>query len=209
MRWQMRAKGIIAAGTLGFAGCATTPPLDNPYLVQPADLSGANSVTLAAGQPTPDGYAEVYDRVLDALDDYFIIKPTSRYSGVIETYPRVAPGFEQPWKPSTPDTRERLLATLQSTRQYAIVRIWAGEQGGYKVYVEVYKELEDTAGPIGSRSGPVFRDSATVDRRGDLAGVTGTRNLGESWIPAGPSPHRDYAFEQAILKKIQHWQGLK
>jgi hypothetical protein len=209
MRWQLRAKGIIAVGTLGFAGCATTPPLDNPYTVQPAELTTGNPINLAPGQPTPDGYAEVYDRVLDALDDYFVIKPGDRYSGVIETYPRVAPGLEQPWKPSTPDMRERTLATLQSMRQYAVVRIWAGEQGGYKVYVEVYKELEDAPGPVGSRSGPAFRDSATVDRRGDLASVTGTKALGQTWLPAGPAPHRDFAFEQVILKKIQNWQGFK
>jgi hypothetical protein len=200
---------MIAAGALGLAGCATTPPLDNPYLVQPGQITGDTAIMTVPGQPTPDGYAEVYDRVLDALDDYFVVKPASRYSGVIETYPRTAPGWEQPWKASTPDTRERMLATLQSMRQYAVVRIWAGEQGGYKVYVEVYKELEDIPYPLASRGGPAFRDAATADRRGDVAGVTATRLPGEGWIPAGPAPHRDYAFEQVILKKIQNWQGFK
>jgi hypothetical protein len=209
MQWGMKARGLLAAGTIGLAGCATTPPLDNPYQVQPGSIAGGSTPTPAEGQPTPDGYAEVYDRVLDALDDYFVIKPASRYSGVIETYPRVAPGWEQPWKASTPDARERLLATFQSMRQYAVVRIWAGDQGGYKVFVEVFKELEDIPNPIGSRSSPAFRDAATADRRGDILGVTATRLPGESWIPAGPSPHRDYAFEQVILKKIQNWQGVK
>ena len=209
MRWKIRARGLFAAGSIGLAGCATTPPLDNPFQVQPSQLGGESSVALAPGQPTPDGYAEVYDRVLDALDDYFVVKPASRYSGVIETYPRVAPGWEQPWKPSTPDARERTLATLQSMRQYAVVRIWAGEQGGYKVYVEVYNELEDLPTPLGSRSSPAFRDAASADRRGDLLGATAKRTPGDSWIPAGPAPHRDYAFEQVILKKVHNWEGFK
>ena len=192
---------VVALGVGLATGCASTPQLDNPLLVRPGFAPVDNSI-LIPGQPTPEGYAEIYDRVIDALDDYFVIKPTSRYSGTVETYPRVAPGWEQPWKPSTPDSRERWLASTQSMRHYAVVKIWASEQGGFNVYVEVYKELEDLAQPITARAGrTIFRDAATVDRRGEL--TTGAAPSEPTWIPAGKAPHRDFAFEQEILQKIQ------
>src|SRR5687767_7138400 len=140
MRTLVRAGCVVA---VGLTGCAAVPPVENPALVQPGADDVENPVLVAPGLPTPAGYAEVYERVLDAVDDYFEFKPGSRYAGQVETLPRVAPGLEQPWKPGSPDRRERLLATLQTIRHYAIVRVWAGERGGYRVYVEVYKELED------------------------------------------------------------------
>jgi hypothetical protein len=136
--------------------------------------------------------------VLDAVDDYFDVKPGSRYSGTVETLPRIAAGFEQPWKPGTPDRRERLLASLQTMRHYARVFIWAGERGGFRVYVEVYRELEDLASPAyATRGAAVFREASTVDRRVEVVGATAP--IDRTWIPAG----RDPAFEQVILQKIQ------
>jgi hypothetical protein len=207
MRWRLRTGSLVTAGAMSLTGCATTPPLDNPVVIKPGANSAENPLIVAGGTATPDGYADIYDRCLDALDDYFLIKPSSRYSGIIETLPRVAPGWEQPWKPSTPDARERLLATMQSMRQYAVVKIWANEGGGYKVYVEVYKELEDNPRPSTAMAGTAFRDAATVDRRSEV--VTGLRSGDSNWIPAGKAPHRDYAFEQVILKKILYANGVK
>lgn len=195
MRWAVRAGCVLV---VGFTGCAAVPPLENPVLVKPACDDAENPALLAPGLPTPEGYALVYEKTFDALDDYFDIKPGSRYSGQIETLPRVAGGFEQPWKPGSPDARERLLATLQSIRHYAVVRIWAGERGGFRVYVEVYKELEDTGRPAMAVAGPaVFREAPTVDRRADVLGAVAVPE--RNWIPVG----RDPAFEQAILRKIQ------
>jgi hypothetical protein len=163
---------------------------------------------VSSDQPTPEGYAEVYERALDALDDYFNIVPSSRYSGVIQTYPRVAPGYEQPWKPSTLSSRERWLATFQSIRHTATVRILAGERGGFRVNVEVYKELEDLPRPIlAASTAAVFRDAASVNRQAEVIG--GPTSVEPQWIPAGPYPHRDYAFEQAILRKIERPAALK
>lgn len=187
--------GCVAA--LGVTGCASVPPQENPSLVRPADPCFENPILVQPGTPTPDGYREVYEHVLDALDDYFTIKPASRYDGQIETLPRIAPGYEQPWKPGSPDAHERWLATLQTIRHYAIVQIRAGERGGYRVFVEVHKELEDLAQPSAARGGSaVFRDNPTVDRQVDLVG---TPAASKTWIPVG----RDPAMEQAILNKIQ------
>ncbi len=182
---------------LGGAGCVSVPPQENPSLVRPADPICENPIVIQPGVPTPDGYREVYERVLDALDDYFVIKPASRYDGQIETLPRIAPGFEQPWKPGSPDNHERLLATFQTIRHYAIVQIRAGERGGYRVFVEVHKELEDLSQPQAIRSGlAVFRETPTVDRQVDVEAAIA---VSKGWIPVG----RDPAMEQAILRKIQ------
>ncbi|OWK43878.1 hypothetical protein FRUB_03477 [Fimbriiglobus ruber] len=192
----MVSTGCAAAVGL-FAGCAAIPPLENPVLVRP-DADVENPILVAPGAPTPAGYAEVVERTLDALDDYFDIKPGSRLSGIIETLPRTAPGFEQFWKPGTPDNRERLWATFQSIRHYAIVRIEAGERGGFRVYVEVYKELEDLPRPAAAATGgAIFREEATVDRRVEAATPVAVPE--RNWIPKG----RDPAFEQVILRKIQ------
>lgn len=192
MRW------IVLAGCLwALTGCASVPPLENPSLVRPTDVIVENPVIVEPGMPTPEGYRDVYERVLDVVDDYFDIKPSSRYSGVIETLPRIAPGYEQWWKPGSPDARERLLATFQTMRQYAVVRIWAGERGGYRVYVEVYKELEELPNPSAARFGAaVFREAPTVERQVEVVSVQSSER---GWIPKG----RDPAMEQAILRKIQ------
>ena len=180
---------------LGVTGCASVPPLDNPALVQPGCVE--NPVLLAPGLPTPDGYAETYERVLDAVDDYFIIKPGSRYSGRIETEPRVAPGYEQPLKPGSPDRYERLLATFQSIRHRGIIEIQAGERGGYLVYVEVLKELEALEQPSLAVAGPAsFRQAPTVNQR---RAIVSADAIDGNWIPLG----RDTAMEQAILRRIQ------
>lgn len=185
---------------LGATGCASVPPLDNPALVQPGCVE--NPVLLAPGLPTPDGYAAVYERVLDAVNDYFNIKAGSRYSGRIETEPRIAPGYEQPLKPGSPDRYERLLATFQTIRHRAIVEIQAGERGGYTVYVEVIKELESLTQPALAVAGPAaFRQAPTVTQRQAIVSVDAVEG---NWIPVG----RDVAMEQAILRKIQS-SGLR
>ena len=115
------------------AGCASRPPLENPVLIRPAAADAENPILVTPGAPSATTYAALYEHVLDVLDDYFEIKPTSRYAGHIETFPAVAPGYEQFWKPGSPDPRERLVATLQSMRHFAVVDIWAGVVAGQAV----------------------------------------------------------------------------
>lgn len=192
----------------GLVGCTSRPPLDNPSLIRPGDADLENPVLLSPGQPTPEGYAEVYERVLNAIDDYFEIKASSRYSGTIETKPRYAPGYEQFWKESTLDANERWKATFQSMRHYCKARIEAGERGGYRVSVEVYKELEVVPIPLNSPTSSVLiQDSVGINRRPEV--IVTPRSGDWQWMPAGSAPHRDFAFEQAILRKIQRSSGLK
>ena len=175
------------------------PPLDNPVLVRPGAGSEEveNPVVVAPGTPTPEGYAFVYERVLDAIDDYFDLVPGPRYSGQIETVPKIAAGYEQPWKAGSPDLRERVLASFQSVRHRAVVRIFPGERGGFRVSVEVYKELEDVFVPQNAKFGPAsFREAPTLDRQTE---VNAAAAASRQWIPIG----RDPAYEQVLLRKIQ------
>ncbi len=198
---RLRVAITVFASALA-VGCASVPPLDNPVLVRPS-TADENPIIVAPGTPTRASYADVYERVLNVLDDDFDLRPSTRYSGLIETFPKIAPGFEQPWKPGSPDHRERLLATTQSMRYTAKVQITDGERGGYRIYVEVQKEVEDLPAPagVGGTNSPgalaSFRETPSVDRRPELiiASVTTDRH----WVPAG----RDFAYEQKILKKIQ------
>lgn len=208
MGWMHRLGCWGVLGIPGVVGCASIPPLDNPALIRPGDSDPENPVLVSPGQPTPEAYDEIYTRVLDALDDYFDVKPSSRYSGIIETMPKVAPGFEQPWKPGSPSRYERLHATFQSIRHTAKATITAGDRGGYRVYIEVFKEIEVLRMPaVATSSTSIFRDSSGADRRAEL--VVGPRSPEPQWVPAGSTPHRDFALEQQILRKIQRSGGLK
>src|SRR5581483_459436 len=137
------------------AGCATAPPLDNPVPVSARTPTGPveNPVLVSPGLPTPEAYKEVFEKTASILGEYFDLYPPNPYDGRILTKPRIAPGYEQFWVPGNPDPRGRLLATLQTIRQTARVEIRAGERGGYLVYVEVVKELEDLARPTQVRIG--------------------------------------------------------
>lgn len=201
MNWRVRGACWLAAGAVAAAGgCAAVPPVDNPVLVRPTAPDPPGTPDQPGCRPGCAGYDEIYDRALDALDDYFIVVPGSRYAREIRTYPRTAPGYEQPWKPGSPDPHERWLATFQSIRHFAIVRIDEADRG-YRVTVEVYKELETVGGPLQPLGGPAaFRSAPVADRSSDT--LTGPATAERQWVPAGPPPHRDFAFEQAILKKI-------
>jgi hypothetical protein len=190
-----------AASLLGLAGgCASAPPLDNPLLVRKAAEGIENPVLVSPGVPTARSYQDVFEKTIDILDDYFVIRSADPYDGRILTLPRIAPGYEQPWKPGNPGARERLLATLQTTRQTAAVTIRTGERGGYLVYVEVIREMEDLSKPARASVGAVFQESPTVDRQLDVIGPP--MPTGRAWFVIG----RDYALEQLILQRIRECQ---
>lgn len=208
MSCRVRGACWLAAGLVAVAsGCASVPPLDNPLVVRPRVTDAVAAPGEPTGRPGCASYDDVYERLLDALDDEFKIVPGSRYAGEIRTYPRIAPGYEQPWKPGSPDPAERWLATFQAVRHFAIARIVEAE-GGYRVSVEVYKELETVGMPMFPLGGPaVFRSAPIADRTFDTPISPGTAE--RQWTPAGPFPHRDFAFEQKILKKVLRPSGIK
>jgi hypothetical protein len=175
-------------------GCATGPVLDNPSLIRPAAAPVENPVFIPLGPPA---YNAVYERTLDVLVKYFEIEQESRYGGFIRTYPRVEPGLERYIVPGSPGLRERALATLQSIRHFAVVKIQVARDGGFWVEVRVYRELEDVPRPSHVTAGAAaFRSDNAVDKQFEVL----EPSFGESgWIPLG----EDKPLEQAILQQIK------
>jgi hypothetical protein len=144
----------------------------------------------------------VFEKVLDVLDDYFEIAYANRYDGRIETFPSIAPGIEQPWKPGSPDCSQRLLAFFQTIRHRAIVIITTADDGGYFIDVKVLKEEEDLPNPIRYTAGSAsFRITPTVQRQFE---VVEPEFYEPNWIPIG----RDFKLEQVILERIAHLEAL-
>jgi hypothetical protein len=186
---------LLTAGlAVCLGGCAAGPLVENPLPLR-ADRATPteNPVYLPQG---PMAYARVFEKVLDVVDDYFDIAYANRYDGRIETFPRVAPGIEQPWRPGSPDFRERVRAFFQSIRHRAIVTITTADDGGYFIDVKVLKELEDVPTPTRSLAGEaVLRLEPTVERQYE---VIEPAVYETNWIPIG----RDPALEQCILQRI-------
>lgn len=195
---RLRAAALVAGAAAPAAGCLSAPPADNPLLIRRGADGSENPILVSPGQPTPASYREVFEKCVDVLDDYFDLLPPNPYDGRIVTKPRVAPGYEQFWKAGNPDPRQRLLATLQSVRQTAVIEIRAGDRGGYLVYVVVEKELEDLPRPSRSIVGnAVFQEQQTVDRTVEV--ISPGTITANGWFKVG----RDYAFEQEILSRVR------
>lgn len=180
-----------------FTGCVSAPPLDNPIAVR--NTPEENPILVSPGVPTGLSYREVFEKCIDVLDDYFVIISANPYSGKIITAPRIAPGYEQFWRPGNPDPRSRLIATVQTIRQTAVIEIRTGERGGYLVSVTVEKEQEDIPRPSRQTVGAVFQEAPTVDRQLEVVGPAPAAPPGVSWYPIG----RDYAFEQYLLQRLR------
>jgi hypothetical protein len=193
--WAARLRAAALSLAAISVGCVSVPPLDNPVLIRPAAGPVVeNPVFVPQG---PGSYGVVFERVLSVVDSYFEVRYSNRYDGQIITFPRIAPGFGEFWKPGSPDACERALATLQTIRHRAEVRIDAANDGGYFVQVTVFKELEDLPQPIRSTAGAaIFRGDNTVERQFEVIDPAVFEN---GWIPLG----RDEALEQAILQQIR------
>jgi hypothetical protein len=187
---------LIAAWAIGSAGCMTAPLLDNPLVVRlDPNAQVSNPVWVPGGGP--DYYGKVFERIIDVLDDYFEISYANRYDGHIETFPRIAPGFEQFWKPGSPDAYQRLQATWQTIRHRAAVVIQPAEDGGFFVQITVYKELEDLPRPTQMTAGAAaFRSDPTLERQFEVIDPTVFES---NWIPQG----RNAELEQVILQRIK------
>jgi hypothetical protein len=119
--------------------------------------------------------------------------------GMLTTYPRTGSTIFEPWNPDSVTPYERWLATLQSLRRRAVVRV-SPAQDGFLVDVEVYKELEDVPRP---ESGAISLANAQTLRNDDalirLTNPVGGREPTAGWLGLG----RDTALEQVILAGIQ------
>jgi hypothetical protein len=195
----MRRRRTIAwVGTVAClltAGCASGPLLENPALIRPEpNVTVENPVYIPLG---PTLYWKVFEQTIDIIDDYFEIAYANRYDGRIETFPRIAPGLGEPWKPGTPDFEQRLEATLQTLRHRATVLIQPANDGGFFVEVTVFKELEDLPKPSRATAGSAtFRSDNTVERQFEVIDPTVYES---KWIPVG----RNTQMEQVILQRLK------
>ena len=194
--WRTLVRAWTGAIVLTACGCATGPILDNPVLVHadPA-VTVENPLYVPLGPPA---YNTVFEKTLDTLTKYFEIEYENRYGGFIKTFPRVEPGLERYLLPGSPSFEERLYATLQSIRYFAVVKIQVADDGGFWVDVRVFKELEDVPRPSRATAGTaLFRSDPNVDRTFEVI----EPSSGETnWIPIG----RDHCLEQAILQQIKN-----
>jgi hypothetical protein len=182
------------AAALLLAGCSTGPLQENPVFIRPDKVVlQENPLYVPQG---PMSYARVFEKVLDVLDDNFEIAYANRYDGRIETFPTIAPGYEQPWKPGSPDPYQRLLATLQTIRHRAIVLISTADDGGYFIDVKVLNEMEDLPVPIRATAGMAsFRLNSTIQHQYE---VIEPNVFMANWIPMG----RDHQLEQVLLQRL-------
>jgi len=179
--------GLVSSQTAKAAATDTPPVADGKTVVE-------NPVYVPLG---PNSYGMVFEKVFDVVSEYFEIAYANRYDGRIETFARIAPGLEQPWRPGSPDWYGRLLATFQSLRHRAFVIIQLADDGGFFVQVVVFRELEDVARPIRSTAGAAaFRSDNTVERQYE---VIDPAVFEKAWIPMG----RDTCLENAIIQKIK------
>jgi hypothetical protein len=178
------------------SGCASGPLQENPILVSPNRAAFENPVFLPQG---PASYNVVFGKVLDVVSDYFEIAYENRQEGRIESFPRIAPGLGEPWKPGSPDLYQRTLASFQTIRHRAVVLLFVAPDGGYFVDVKIYKELEDLDRPTQSTAGAAsFRSLTTIERQFEVIDAATYEPL---WIPIG----RDTKLEQVLLERIAHF----
>jgi hypothetical protein len=191
IRWT----ALAGLALLLLEGCATGPLLDNPGIILPGQTQVVeNPVYIPLGPPA---YGQVFEKAIDVVSNYFEIAEYNRYDGRIETFPRIAPGLEQPWKPGSPDFDQRLRATMQTHRHRAVVLIQPADHGGFFIQVTVFKELEDLARPIRSTGGAaMFQSGPTVERQFEVIDPT---RFDSNWIPIG----RDTKLEQVILEQLK------
>jgi hypothetical protein len=185
----------IGLASLATAGCLGGSIQENPSFILPdPNVTVENPLWIPLGH---EAYGAVYEKVLDIVANYFPIQYPTRFDGHIVTQPRISPGFEQIWKPGSPDCYQRLEATLQSIRHWGDVTISPAQGGGFFVKVIVYKELEDLPRPIRASAGiAAFRSDPTVAREYQVIEPAVTE---PNWIPIG----RDVELEQLILQRIK------
>ncbi len=153
----------------------------------------------------------VWQQVVDVVDDYFRVEheepvrlvgdlPTE---GRLDTYPRTASTIFEPWNHDSVNPYERWQATLQSMRRRAVVLV-IPDPAGFRIDVQVYKELEDVkrpeTGAISLANAQTLRNDDALQR---LTNPVGGQEPTLGWIGIG----RDTALEQVILMGIQARTG--
>ena len=208
---QFRVCALVAPLSISapffFPGCAGVPSESTP------DFS-VGTYNDAAPNPlfvqTADSDS-LWNAVVDVVDNYFEIKfetPirvveretengerfTSRAEGRIDTKPTIAAGVLEPWRKNSVTCDDRWLATFQTIRRSAVVRV-VPDGGGYLIYLSVYNEIEDMKTAMGATVG---FNQIYLDDFSRLTQPIGERAASKGWIPMG----RDANLEKRMLEEI-------
>lgn len=185
---------VLVAGCVGGpavppGAIATVPPqaFENPVLISVAN------------------HELVYETVVDVVDDYFRIEeevPVRLIGNVytegrIQTFPEVGSTIFEPWRRDSANNYEKLESTLQTIRRYATVRVFP-DAGGFRVEVDVFKELENALHPEAAsfiNNEGAFRYDTSLTR---VVAPVGEQEINHGWIPLG----RDPALEQQMIAQI-------
>jgi hypothetical protein len=192
-----RAVGLVvlAACAAGQVGCATgssswtlpgfaqvfgpAQPLKNPLLVPNGD------------------FETVWNKTVAEVNRHFPMAFENRLAGTIRTDTDMTGTIIEPWTGDSATFRDRLEATFQTLRKFAIVHVDPAPTGGYLIRVEVHKELEDMVKPVSQPAGrAAFYNDFPVNRTRE---VVDTVPAPLGWIPMG----RDTNLEQRILAGIR------
>lgn len=180
-----------------WTGCTTGPSWNDPTW-QTHNVDHENPVFLPVADPEV-----AWEMVVDVVDDYFQIQdedpvrqvgdfPTE---GRLDTFPLVGSTLFEPWRRDSANRYEKVHSTLQSIRRRALVRMIPSE-GGYRVDVAVFKELEDAKQADHTTAGAAtFRYDSSLTR---VVDPIGEQEINEGWIPQG----RDTALEQRMIRQL-------
>lgn len=145
-----------------------------------------------------DDFEAVWNKTVAEVGTYFEISSENRLARTIITEPKMSATLLEPWMGDTVTFRDRLEASLQTVRRFAIIRVEPASMGGYLVKVEVHKELEDMVKPDRQAAGrAVFNNEFPVNRSRQMVGPV---PVAVGWIPRGRDPN----LEQAILSGVRN-----
>lgn len=200
----MRSRGIAAraVGWIVLAGCAA-PAVGCASAPTTWTLPGFAQVfgpTEPLKNPlrVPNGDFEVvWSKTVAEVNRHFPIASENRLARTIRSDSEMSGTLIEPWTGDSVTFRDRLEATLQTVRKFAVVHVDPAPEGGYLIRVEVHKQLEDLTKPVSQPAGrAAFYNDFPVNRTREVVGVIPTP-LG--WIPMG----RDTNLEQRILADIR------
>ena len=149
----------------------------------------------------------IWEQIVDTVDDYFDVEKEQRprqmgsvvTEGRLTTVPDYGASRLEPWRRDSTPGFERWLATFQTIRREATVRVIPN--GGINlVEVIVEKSLEDRDQPLNStvrtrtrrHDGSLVRPESTIELEEEVEGPM-------RWIPIG----RDHSLEQQILEQLR------
>ncbi len=200
----MRSRGLMrrVAGAILMSACAVLPigcasgppawslPSFSQIFKQPPPPPNPLHVP-------PGDFEKMWGKVVAEVNKHFPIASENRLAGTIRSDFLMTGTLIEPWTPDAVSFSDRLEATLQTLRKYAVVHIDPAPEGGYLVKVEVHKEIEDMSKPAMQPAGrAAFYNDFPVNRTREIVGAIPAA-LGWNYVG------RDTNLEQKILGEIR------